>query len=147
MITVKRPRMSSSSSPDIILALCLKTLVSSIQDTIIATNLDYSLYPLEYIRLYRTIRFCRMHAYTLSDNLMYNLNSSLSQSEVQELIEGLFSIEAAVTYETCGAKELKTATRLRDKLVEKALEMDHIKKRGDIVPKYNIAVLRHLEMI
>lgn len=136
------------SSPDIILALCLKTLVSSIEDTIIATNLDYSSYPLEFIRLYRTIRFCRMHAYTLADNLLYNLNSSLSPKEVQELIDGLFSIEAAVTYEICGDKELKTACRLRDKLVEKALEMDHIKRRGsDIVPKYNVAVLRHLDMI
>lgn len=135
------------SSPDIILALCLKTLVSSIQDTIIATHLEYTLYPIEFIRLYKTIRFCRMHAYTLSDNLMYNVNSSLSPKEVEELIDGLFSIEAAVTYEICGDKELKTATVLRDKLVTKALEMEHIKKRGDIVPKYNVAVLRHLDMI
>jgi hypothetical protein len=112
-----------------------------------ATHLEYTLYPLEFIRLYRTIRLCRMHAYMLSENLFYNLNSSLSQSEVQDLIQDLFSIEAAVTYEICGDKELKTAIRLRDKLVHKALEMEHIKRRGHIVPKYNLAVLRHLEMI
>jgi hypothetical protein len=136
-----------SSSPDIILALCLKTLVTSIQDTIIATHMNYNSYSLEYIRLYRTIRFCRMHAYVLSENLLYNLNSNLSPLEVDELIDSLFSIEAAVTYEICGPKELKTATGLRDKLVEKALEMEVIKRRGDVKPKYNIAVLRHLELV
>jgi len=137
-----------STAPDVILALCLKTLVTSIQDTIIATHLELSSYPVEYIRLYRSIRFCRMHAYVLSENLLYNLNSNLSPNEVNELIEGLFSIEAAVTYEICGPTELKTATRLRDKLVAKALEMEEIKKRGcDVKPKYNIAILRHLEWV
>lgn len=129
------------------MALCLKTLVSNIEDTIIATHLYDTLYSVEFIRLYRNIRVCRMHANVLAENLFYNLNSSLSQSEVEDLIQGLFSIELSVTYEICGDKELKTAIRLRDKLVNKALEMEHLKKRGQIVPKYNVAVLRHLEMI
>lgn len=132
-----------STSSDIIMALCLKNLVSCIQDTIIATQLEYNSQAFEFIRLYRNIRLCRIHAYALDENLYYNLDSNLSKKELDELMNQLFEIELAVTYAICGEKELAKATILRDKLVNKVMEMEHIKKRGDVIPKFNVAILRH----
>lgn len=127
-----------TTSPDVIMALCLKTLVVYIQDTIIATHLDTTSYTLSLIRLYRNIRLCRMHAYRLAENMFYTLNSNLSMTEAIELVQGLYLIELAVTNGLCGEYALKTACRLRDKVVEKAIDMQ---------PKYNLSVLPHLEIV
>lgn len=138
-----------STSTDVVMALCLKSLVSCIQDTIITTHLECDKHSLafEFIRLYKIIRLCRTHAYTLKDNLYFNLDSQLSMNDVDEIIQQLVHIELAVTHAMCGEKELKSATSLRDKLVSKVMEMEHIKKRGNVVPKFNVAILRHLELV